>query len=478
MRRIVVAALVASGCVIAAPPAYAADNPLHRQHLTWHGCQRGPQDTEGQALDRAGAQCAGVTVPLDYTHPRGRSITVALSRLRATDTANRIGAMVVNLGGPGIPVLGTVPLARQAMGAAGARFDLIGMDPRFVGRSTPLDCGWPGNWGSRSAGADRYSFDRMVALSRDLARRCAQRYRDVLPFASTANMARDLDVVRAVLGEPKLSYLGYSYGSYLGALYTQLFPRRADRMVLDSAIDPAQPGTFKGRDSGPLREAALGGQLSTVESIYQAAARHPLRVGPYLVDDTAVPGLVLDPLSDDGPDSTAELAATVQVLATAAAGGTVQPTPALDAALAGMLTGADSALHSAQTAIVCADGAVPRDPEFYWRDIERHRAEAPLFGPLSRTISPCAFWPTGPVEPRIRVHNAVPALVVNAAGDINATIGMGRAMHRALAGSRMITLDGVRTHGVYLFRGNGCVNDAVNTYLVSGALPGADLTCR
>jgi pimeloyl-ACP methyl ester carboxylesterase len=381
-----VAGLAVSGCLAVAPAAAAGTEgglaAFHRQRLAWHGCQRGPQDTDGQALDRAGAQCTEVTVPLDYARPRGRTITVALSRLRATDTAGRVGALVINLGGPGIPVLPTVPLAREAMGETGARFDLIGMDPRFAGRSTPLDCGWPSSWIPRSAGSDRESFDRTVALSRDLARRCAQRYGDVLPHASTVNAARDMDVVRAALGEAKLSYLGYSYGSYFGALYTRLFPGRAGRIVLDSAIDPAQPGTFKGRDTGPLREAALRewaaptGQLSTVESIYRASARRPLHVGPYLVDDTVIPALLLDPLSDDGADSNATLAARVQVLAAAVRDGSAQPTPELDAALAGLLTGAESALHSAQTAIMCADGAVPRDPAWYWRDIEGHRAEA------------------------------------------------------------------------------------------------------
>jgi len=416
------AGLVVGGCLAGAPAVAAGDGPLapfHHQRIAWHGCQRGPQDTDGQALDEAGAQCADVTVPLDYARPGRRTITVALSRLRATDTAHRIGAMVINLGGPGIPVLPIVPLARAAAGQTGARFDLIGLDQRFTGRSSPLDCDWPESWISRSAGADRRSFDRAVARSRDLARRCAQRHGDLLPYASTANAARDMDVVRA----------------------------------------------------------ALGGQLSTVDAVYRAAARHPLRVGRYLVDETVVPALVLDPLTDDSPASAAALADTVRVLATAAAGGTVEPTPEMAATLAGTLTGSGSALHSAQTAIMCVDGAVPRDPEFYWRDIQRHRTEAPLFGPLDRNITPCAFWPTGPVEPQIRVHNAVPALVVNAAGDIGATIEMGRAMHAALTGSRMITLDGVRTHGVYLFRGNGCVDDSVNAYLNTGVLPGGDLTC-
>ena len=470
---------------------------FNRQHLDWHACQQGPQDEDGQALDRAGAECADVTVPLDYTRPGGRTIKVAISRLKATDTADRIGPMIINLGGPAIPVLARVIDARQAMGETGARFDLIGMDPRFAGRSTPLDCGWPASWIPRSAGATRRSFDRMAGLARDLARRCAQRYGDLLAHASTTDVARDMDVVRAALGEPKLSYLGYSYGSYFGAVYAQTFPDHAGRIVLDSAIDPADPGTHVRGENAPQRERALrdwaawaAGHddqfnlgatadqvIATVERVYQASARHPLRVGRYDVDDTIVPALLIDPLSDDGDASQAELAVFVQVLARAAATGSAESTPELDRTLAGILTGADSAFHSGQTAIMCADQAVPRDPEWYWRDLQTRRARHPLFGPLDRRLAPCAFWPTGPGQPPFRVHNDVPALIVNADGDINATPELNQAMHRALAGSRLITLAGVRTHGVYLFQGAPCVDDTVNAYLDSGVLPTHDLVC-
>jgi pimeloyl-ACP methyl ester carboxylesterase len=474
-----------------ASAATADPGPLaqyYDQHLTWHGC-------ELPDLDQAGVQCTEVRVPLDYANPGGRGITVALSRSVAPDTAHRIGSLVFNLGGPAIPVLGRVLDARLGMGTAGARFDLIGMDTRFSGRSMPLDCQWPQTWLPRSAGADRRSFDRMVALSRDLAQDCARRAAAVLPFASTLNQARDMDVVRAALGEPKLSYLGYSYGSYLGALYTQLFPERADRIVLDSAIDPNRPGVNKG-DNAPQREAALrdwagwaaardtqyhlgttpSAVLSTVDHIYQAAARRPLRVGSYQVDDTTVPALLLDPLSDDGDAGNVDLAERVQVLAQAAAGQPAEPTDSLEAALAGLLTGTDSSARSTRTAIMCADAPVSRDVPQYWRDLQAHRAATPLFGPVSWTISPCAFWPSTPAAPRL-VHNAVPALVVQAAGDVNATLDLGQAMHQALTKSRMVTLDGVRTHGVYLFNGNACVDSAVNDYLVTGALPAGDLTC-
>jgi pimeloyl-ACP methyl ester carboxylesterase len=469
---------------------------FHAQHISWHGCQRGPDDDEGQVLDKAGAQCAEVTVPLDYARPNGRTIKVAISRLKATDTARRIGPIIFNLGGPANPVVGAIVDARQAMGETGARFDLIGLDLRFSGRSTPLDCDWPAGWLPRSAGAGRDSFERMAGLTRDLARRCVQRHADLLPYASTASTARDMDVVRAALGAPKLSYVGYSQGSYLGAAYTQLFPHRADRIVLDSAIDPRRVGTRVLAGNVLQREAALrewaawaaqrneqyhlGGTtadvIATVMRTYRTSAQRPLRVGRFEVDDTVLPGLLTGPLSDDTDEANAELATTLQLLARAAAGETVQPSEGLETTLADLLTGAGSALDSPQTAIMCGDAAVSRDPERYWRDIQAHRAEAPLFGPLGRTITPCAFWPAAAAAP-VRVHNDVPALIVNAAGDINATLDMGLAMHRALTGSRMIIADELRTHGVYLLRGGPCVDDTVNAYLNSGRLPGRDLRC-
>jgi pimeloyl-ACP methyl ester carboxylesterase len=174
---------------------------FEHQYIVWHGCQQGPRDTDGRALDDGGAQCAEVRVPLDYAHPDKRTITVAISRLAATDPAHRIGPLIINTGGPASPNLVDVILARPAMGDTGRRFDLIGMDQRFSGRSTPLDCGWPVGWLPRSAGTDRQSFDQATAVARDLAGRCAHE-RDVLPYASTADAARDMDVIRAALGAP------------------------------------------------------------------------------------------------------------------------------------------------------------------------------------------------------------------------------------------------------------------------------------
>jgi TAP-like protein len=184
----------------------------------------------------------------------------------------------------------------------------------------------------------------------------------------------------------------------------------------------------------------------------------------------------LDPLSDDSPASSAELAAVVGSLNRAAHGQAAKPSATLLQSLARQLTSAESARRSAQTAIMCDDAPVPRRPRVYWQAIQAHRASAPLFSPVDQTITPCAFWPFQPPRPA-QIANHVPALVVNASGDINAILSMGQAMHHALAGSRMITLQGVRTHGVYLFHGSACVDSAVNAYLDTGALPSHDLSC-
>ena len=479
----------------ALPGDTAVSASLSKPGVSWHPCALGPDDAEGRALDDAGVECGDVTVPLDYARPGGRGISVAIARSRGSDATHRIGSMIINLGGPASPVLESIPLARAAMGATGERFDLIGMDPRFAGRSTPVDCHWPAYWLPRSAGADRAGFDAMVSLDRDLARRCGRAQQGLLRHASTANMARDMDAIRAALGEPKLSYLGYSQGSYLGAVYAQLFPRRADRIVLDSAIDPARSGTRVLRNAAPGREAQLrewaawgaardavyrlgataDAVLGTVRRIYAASARHPLAVGPYAVDDTLVPALILTPLTDDTENG--ELAGVVQVLARAADGMPAEPTEEMTATLASLVDGVGSATHTAQTAILCGDAAVSRDPEVYWRDVQRHRASSPLFEPLARTITPCSFWPDAPAERPVDVHNGTPALIVQAEKDVNSQLPGAVALHRALTGSRLIVLAGARTHGVYLFRGASCVDDAVDGYLRSGRLPATNLTC-
>ncbi|GAA3446144.1 alpha/beta hydrolase [Planomonospora venezuelensis] len=478
--------------------AGAGPERFERQRAVWHRCQDGPDDAAGKQLDEAGARCAEITVPLDYSRPDGRTVKIALSRLKAGDPRRRRGALLYNPGGPGVPAASLIVQLGRAAPEVAARYDLIGMDPRFVGRSTPLNCSWPVT-GIGSAGPDRRSFDRTAALAEDLASRCAA-HREVLPHASTRNTARDMDVIRSVLGEPKLSYLGSSYGTYLGAVYLQLFPGRADRVVFDSSLNPDLYGPDLMRTTGPavtevLKDWAawaarrhdryrLGSDaaevLAVVNRIGRAAARRPLKVGRHRVDGRVLPMLLWNVTAGDDDEAYASFAADVRVLRDAARGVTVTPTPVLEGVLAGLPAPDADGYFSAQTAIQCADRAVSRDPETYYRDIRAHRADEPLFGPLTRNLTPCSFWPVAPAEPPTKIRNDVPVLMVGATGDPAATYPGQLAMHRALTGSRLVPLRGAFRHTVYggLFAPrNACIDAIVDRYLTDGALPARGTAC-
>ncbi|MEV0667753.1 alpha/beta fold hydrolase [Actinomadura luteofluorescens] len=486
---------------LAAAPASATSGTgglarFYDQRLNWKECTLNDGDEIGRELDKAGAACADVAVPLDYRRPEGRTITVAISRLKASDRAHRIGTMILNGGGPG-PALDMPPYMRSVMGKAGPRYDLVGMDPRSLGRSAAVDCRGPSGTWIKSAGESRRSFDRSAAFAKDLADRCARTNAGVLPHISTRNIARDMDIVRGALGERKVSYNGASYGTYLGSVYATMFPGRLDRVVLDSSVDPTRFGPrllagTEGANDRALgawaewvaeRDATygLGGTraevLGTVRGLVAAAARTPLAVGRWRVDDTTLPLVLFNHLDTDEDQARAVLAESVRVFAKAAAGEGVQPTKELDEELTFLLTGAESVYGSGQTAIICGDADTPRDPESYWRDIERNRAASPLFAPLTRNVNPCAFWPVRPAEPPTEVGGRLPALMVAATGDTRTTYPANQALHGLLRGSRMVTLD-ADVHAPYQ-RGypNTCVSETVNGYLLTGRLPKRDFTC-
>lgn len=490
---------VAASPAAAAEPAPATADPLaryHHQRLIWKSCVLGPDDATGKELEQAGAQCADVTVPLDYADPHGRTITVAISRIRATNTAHRVGPLLLNGGGPGGQTIGDPPWVRKAMKDVGARYDVVGVDPRFVGRSAPLDCRWPTGSAFRGAGSDRAGFDRMAAFSEDLAQRCRTHAGDLLPHVTTRNTARDMDVIRAALGERRISYLGYSYGSYLGEVYATMFPGRTDRVVLDGVIDPDRYGPRLLRGIERANRRALegwaswaaardatyglgrtrGAVLATVDRIQAAAARTPLRLGGYRVDEHMTPLVFINGLSQDNDTAYRDFAQGVRDMLRAAHGQRVTPSPWLAAVLDFELTGADSHYGSVQTAILCGDGAAPRDPEVYWRDVQRARAQDPLFGPVTNNINPCAFW-DAPRERPTTIRGDLPALLVNATGDPRTTYSSAQTVRRMWPSSRLVTLRGADQHAVYGVFGSSCADATVNSYLATGHLPATDVTC-
>ena len=222
----------------------------------------GPVLGEGRLTGKAASprlECSTLEVPLDYRKPDGRQIEIAISRLASKKPSKRRGVLLTNPGGPGVAGLGypaalaAAKLPQKVLDS----YDVIGFDPRGVGRSTPVTCDLTPEQQSRGnfppyahTAAD---VAREAGNARTIAEQCAtSRTASMLPHTTTANTARDMDRIRAALGEPKLSYLGASYGSYLGAVYTTLFPKRSDRIVLDSNLGPG------GYDVTAMRPFARG----------------------------------------------------------------------------------------------------------------------------------------------------------------------------------------------------------------------------
>ncbi|MFJ9605982.1 alpha/beta hydrolase [Kitasatospora sp. NPDC101176] len=461
------------------------------QPVTWATCA-------DPGLAASGTECATLKVPLDYRAPRGRTLDLAISRIRASDPAERRGILQTNPGGPGSRGLDmpTALLARAAPEVAAA-YDVIGMDTRGTGASGALDCGLErGSW-LRSVGTDQSGFEESRRLAKNDADACWAKYPDLLPHLTTRNIARDVDLVRAALGERRTSWFGQSYGSLLGAVYAQMFPGRVDRLVLDSAPDPARYGILMFQDMGPAHERALddfaawaaphhreyglgatpAAVRATVENLVRRAEAAPIAVDGFQVDGRLLPVLLTVCQGDDRDG--ADYAAVLRQLLDAADGKPVQVTPGLHELLTVVFqprsVGADLDLASAM-AVLCDDVAMPRDPQWYRAAVERSRASQPVFGPVYNGPTPCAFWPQAPRETPVEVDNAVPALQIQSTGDTHTTYPEALAMHTRLHGSRLVTVPG-RTHGLYLGGYSPCAQQAVDAYLVTGALPAADTTC-
>ncbi|MEU5048853.1 alpha/beta hydrolase [Streptomyces sp. NPDC021096] len=499
-----------AGLMAGTVPATAAPSPAPRplrayeqQSLTWGACPPAQEE-----LNAAGAQCAQVTVPLDYLAPGGRTIRIAVSRIKATSKADRRGILLSNPGGPGGSGLANTLALRPALKREAEHFDLIGFDPRFLGESSPVACApAPPPAPPGPTTSPREDFEASVRAARDTARRCRDHGDNatLLPHASTRNVARDMDVIRAALGERTLSYYGVSYGADLGAVYTQMFPRRTDRMVIDSSTDPSATQYELFQRSGRPAEEALDEWAAwtarrhdtyrlgrtpaqvraTVQGLLDHAERQPVTVGGLRLTAPVLRMLLKQPVQHAENDPA--LAGIVRDLADAAAGKTAPPGPELAAMLRLLASPglADSMVGGAL--FMCGDGGWPaggwpKDPETYWKNSERSRATQPVFGPyVNGMIAPCAFWPGEPREAGTAVANDVPVLMLQARRDNNVPYDGALALHRKLTGSRLITAD-IRSHGVYGRALDGhrpvpCADRAVNDYLRTGTLPAQDLTC-
>lgn len=461
--------------------------------------QQKPKWKRCEASAPAEFQCATIQVPLDYRAPGGKRLDLAISRIKSTAPGKRHGVLLSNPGGPGGPGI-YMPLALQEELPASVtqKYDLIGFDPRGVGESSPVSCNLTLEEEDWLRPYKKETFTKDVAWARKVAEKCRAKSGSVLPHITTRNTARDLDVLRAVLGEKKLSYLGYSYGTYLGAVYTQLFPGRVDRFVLDSAVDPARAWR------GMVQWWAEGAEPAFDRWTEWAAARsetYGLGNTPKKVDRTfweLIARADRKPIEFDGMKLTGDdirggmrgavfspkSATEAFVELKKAADG--QPASAAKAtALTGAMESArkaagvpDDNMTASFWAVVCGDNSAawPRNPERYRQDAIADKGRYPLFGDFASSIKPCAFWNTS-VEPATKVNNKVGSLIVQNEWDSQTPLPSAQALHTVMKRSKMVTVLGGEGHGVYP-SGNACTDGTVTGYLLTGKLPAKDVACR
>ncbi len=315
----------------------------------------------------------------------------------------------------------------------------------------------------------------------------------MLPYITTANTARDMDRIRAALGEPKLSYLGYSYGTYLGVVYTSLFPDRTDRIILDSAVDPSQIWHGIWRQFGPsvaLRfpditgwvaarndEYGLGTTPATVAETYFATAaaldREPIVTPEIVVTGNLFREITRSLLYNDRDFPV--LAAVWQAFAQETAPAAL---PALRRATLAAQAPPDNSI-SVLYAIACDDVAWSRDIDRYAREVAVDRRLFPVTAGMPANVWPCAFWPYRPQEPPVTVTGKGPRniLILQNLRDPSTgwlgAVGLRRTLDRR---ATMVTQD-AGGHGVYGIRSGPCAADIATTFLTTGTLPDRDRFC-
>lgn len=439
----------------------------------------------------SGAKCATIQVPLDHADPDGRKIDIALLRLPAEDPDQRIGSLVINPGGPGASGLG-LPLKLMFPRAVRDRFDIVGFDPRGVGQSTALDC--------HSTLPELYDVDPTmeddtdVAAYRDVAQRfvdeCQAKHADLLPHMGTVDVARDLDHIRAAVGDEQLTYLGYSYGTAIGQQYARLYPTRVRAMVLDGVVDP----TVSGLDGAALQAKGFTETLAafaascdargclsapTLELIDRVMARAEASpIAAPEADRPATPGVVELAVAQG---LYAEMLWTrlARALASADRGDGSGLVAMADLYLSRKSDGSWRNGTEVYFAVNCLDSDWPDSFEGVLAAGKKVAEDNPRLGEaIVNDYARCALWPVDPqpLQPiPTDIEGLAPVVVVSTTGDAATPYESGVAVAERVPGARLITNEG-ESHTV-VAQGNSCVDALISDYLVDLTPPPDQARC-
>ena len=476
----------------AASPAATGQGPTtvagyYAQKLAWRPCDHG-------------FQCARLLVPFDYSRPAWRRFSLPVIKLPASDPARRIGSLVLNPGGPGASGITYALEARKVVSAAVlARFDVVGFDPRGVAGSVPaIQCLTGPQLDKYFATSDdpvsKAQLATVVAQSKLFARGCEQRSGALLPYVGTRNAARDMDVLRAALGDAKLTYLGKSYGTYLGAWYAQLFPSHVRALVLDGAVDPDESAfsmnivqaqgfevalrSFTAscvRLQGcPLGNGTVGAGIARLQGLLNRTASQPLtsRIAGQPADSAMLLSGVAFSLYSKSFWQYLRAG-----LADAFAGNGTLMVLLADSLTERSPGGQYTNLMDAFMAVSCIDRPWPRSLTAWSQAAAAAAKAAPQFGAANMWGSlPCAFWPV-PAAPTVplRAAGAPPILVVGTTRDPATPFRWAQALARDLKSGVLLGWNG-DGHTAYL-EGSSCVDTAVDRYLISLATPRSGTIC-
>lgn len=476
-------ALVLTACTRNQP--FAAKSPIPSpspQAIAWNDCG-------------GGFQCGTLQVPLDYSNPQKRSISLSLIKAPAKAQSGRIGSLLMNPGGPGESGVQYLRSDIQSLANLNQRFDLISWDPRGVAASTPVTC------------VDGPTLDAYLALDtvlddpkekqaaiqadKDFAAGCQSRSGDVLPFMDSSNTARDMDQIRIAVGDAKLTYLGFSYGTFIGQWYAHLFPQNIRAMSLDGVVDP----TVSANDS--LLAQVVGFQKNLDAFIADCKQRSTCAYGrsgdPGAKLMAAMSRLDQNPLRVGNRQLTRALAMT-GVLVTLYDQSTWNY---LDQALTALDKGDGSTLllladfynqrHSdgtydnlfngAYASTYCLDFPVPADIAAYDKLGPAFSKASAVFGPWSQYSNlQCAYWPVKATRDNgpISVSGAAPILLVGGTNDPATPYAEAQAVNKEIPGSVLLTRQG---NGHTSYDASACAHSAEDAYLISLTLPAPGTVC-